>query len=60
MAGYILKRIFDFRRLTALGHLGKPRRSIRVPLIGLILLSGVVAKETPNYCQRLKAGVFKQ
>jgi len=28
-------------------------------LIGLMLLSGVVARETKNYCQRLKNGEFK-
>jgi AGCS family alanine or glycine:cation symporter len=29
-------------------------------LIGLLLLSGVVAKETKRYCQRLKNGEFKK
>lgn len=28
-------------------------------LVGLLLLSGVVARETKHYCQRLKAGEFK-
>jgi Na+/alanine symporter len=29
-------------------------------LIGLILLSGVVARETKRYCIRLKNGEFKK
>jgi peptidoglycan glycosyltransferase len=35
---YILKRILDFRSLTELRHLGRPKRSSAVPLAGLILL----------------------
>lgn len=40
---YILKLIFDFRRLTDLRHLGRTRGSYRIPFIGLtVLFAGVL------------------
>lgn len=43
---YILKLVFDFRRLTDLRHLGRSKRSYRIPLIGLVILfSGLLVHQ---------------
>ena len=39
---YILKLIIDFRPLTELRHLGRPKRSFRIPFIALIVLFACV------------------
>ncbi|MEA3277736.1 MAG: penicillin-binding transpeptidase domain-containing protein [Pseudomonadota bacterium] len=38
VVGYILKLMFDFRDLTALRHLSRPKRKSLIPVVGLTLL----------------------